>query len=153
MNNKRRVFVEEYLKCWNATEAAKRADYKKPGSQGHRLLKDVEIQQIIQERIEDKCMDADEVLIRLAEQARGVPAEYIDEFGFVSYEKLKAAGLIHLIKKIKRTQGGIEVEFYDQQRAMELIGKHLKMWVERHEVTGRDGDPIVIVKWDDEKVL
>jgi len=35
-------------------------------------LVNVDIQQKIQERIEEKCMDADEILIRLADQARGL---------------------------------------------------------------------------------
>ena len=145
MNNKRRVFVEEYFKCWNASEAARRADYKHPHSQGPRLLENVEVQQEIQRRIAEKCMDADEVLVRLAEHARGVPSDYIDDFGFVSFKKLKEAGLVHLIKKVKRNQQGIEIEFYDQQRAMELIGKHLKMWTEKHEVTGKDGKDIKVI--------
>ena len=144
MNNKQRVFVEEYLKCWNATEAARRAGYKHPNVYGSKLLVNISIQQIIQARIEEKCMDADEVLVRLAEQARGVSDDYIDDFGFVRFKELKAAGLTHLIKKVKRNQQGIEIEFYDQQRAMELIGKHLKMWVERHEVTGSDGNELTI---------
>ena len=145
MNNKQRVFVEEYLKCWNATEAARRAGYKKPNSQGPRLLVNVGIQKIIQARIEEKCMDADEVLIRLADQARGVPGEYVHaSTGAVDFEKLKKAGLLHLVKKIKRLRGSIEVEFYDQQRAMELIGKHLKMWTEKHELSGKDGEPVKV---------
>ena len=144
MNNKQRVFVEEYLKCWNGAEAARRADYKHPRQQAVRLLSDINIQQEIQGRIEEKCMDADEVLIRLADQARGVSADYIDDFGFVKFKKLKAAGLTHLIKKVKRNQQGIEIEFYDQQRAMELIGKHLKMWTEKHEVTGKDGESVKV---------
>lgn len=38
LNRKRRVFIEEYLKCWNATEAARVAGYKHPDRQGSRLL-------------------------------------------------------------------------------------------------------------------
>ena len=70
LTNKRRVFIEEYLKCWNASEAARHADYAHPGSQGHSLLKILEIQEEIERRIEEKAMGADEVLTRLAEQAR-----------------------------------------------------------------------------------
>jgi len=30
LSNMQRVFVEEYLSCWNGTEAARRAGYKWP---------------------------------------------------------------------------------------------------------------------------
>jgi len=39
------------------------------------------------------------------------------------------------IKKVK-------LKLIDKIRALELIGKHLAMWVERHEHTGKDGSPI-----------
>ena len=71
LTNKRRVFIEEYLRCWNATEAARRAEYKHPRRQGARLLSFVDIQKEVERRIEEKAMGANEVLNRLAEQARG----------------------------------------------------------------------------------
>jgi len=151
VTNRQRIFIEEYIKCWNGAEAARRAGYKNPDVAAFRLIRNDKISQIIEERIAEKCMDADEVLIRLAGHARGIPADCIDEDGFVKFEKLKEAGLLHLVKKVKRHRSGgkggtgfIEIEFYDQQRAMELIGKHLKMWTERHEVTGKDGEPVKV---------
>lgn len=71
LTNKRRVFVEEYLKCWNATEAARRAGYGSPNNQGPRLLVNASIQQAIKERLSALQMDADEILAGLTEQARG----------------------------------------------------------------------------------
>lgn len=70
LSNKRRIFIEEYLKCWNASEAARQAGYKHPGSMGHFLLKIHEIQEAIEERINDLSMSADEVIIRLTNIAR-----------------------------------------------------------------------------------
>lgn len=70
LNDKQRVFVEEYLRCWNATEAARRAEYANPNKQGPRLLVKDGICNAIKARIDEKAMSADEVLVRLAEQAR-----------------------------------------------------------------------------------
>lgn len=66
LSNKRRAFVEEYLKCWNATEAARRAGYSERTAdrQGSYLLSLVEIQAYVQRRIREKAMGADEVLLR-----------------------------------------------------------------------------------------
>ena len=133
MNNKQRVFVEEYLSCWNGAEAARKADYKHPRQQAVRLLSDINIQEEIQKRLQEKCLSADEVLVRLGEQARSLSKEYIDDFGFVNFKKLKADGLIHLVKKIKRNQQGIEVELYDAQMALVHIGRHHKLFTDKIE--------------------
>jgi hypothetical protein len=36
-----------------------------------------------------------------------------------------------LVKKVKSTQWGLEVEFYDAQAALGLLGKHLNLFIER----------------------
>jgi phage terminase small subunit len=73
MNYKQRAFVEEYLQCWNAAEAARRAGYseKTARSSGSRLLGLPYIQEEIQRRIAEKAMSADEILLRLAKMGRG----------------------------------------------------------------------------------
>ena len=76
LNHKRQKFIEEYLKCWNATEAARRAKYAHPNSQGPRLLLDVGIKAIIKERLDELHMSADEVLERLARIARANPGAH-----------------------------------------------------------------------------
>lgn len=45
---------------------------------------------------------------------------------------------------IKQTQAGIEVKFQDQAKALENVAKHLGMFVDRTEVTGKDGEPFTI---------
>lgn len=119
---KQQVFVEEYLKTWNASEAARRAEYAKPGQQGHRLLKNVEIDEEIQRRLAELTMSADEVLTRLAEQARAEQSRYLTPGG-VNLEMLIRDGKGHLVKGIKETKYGRDVEFYDAQAALVHIGK------------------------------
>lgn len=87
LTNKRRVFVEEYLRCWNASEAARRAEYKCPRMAGSRLMTNDDIQTYIQVRLADLVMCANEVLTRLAGIAR---EEHIP----LSSETIKALQLI-----------------------------------------------------------
>lgn len=69
---KQTIFVLEYLNCWNASEAARRAGYspKTAGSQGDRLLKDAEVAAEIEREIAERQIKPAEVLSLLTEHAR-----------------------------------------------------------------------------------
>jgi len=78
LNNKQQLFVDHYLQCFNASEAARRAGYgskalnvKSVTTQGWLLLKEEEIKKQIEERLAEVHMSADEALKLLAEIARG----------------------------------------------------------------------------------
>ncbi len=130
---KRRMFIEAYLKCWNASEAARQAGYRLPGLAGHRLLKNDTIKAEIDRRIAEEAMGADEVLQRLRDQAKFDPTPYMDSRGAVDIDALKAAGLGHLIKLVR--PGRIPtVEFHDGQVALLHLGKHHKLFTEKVEV-------------------
>jgi hypothetical protein len=144
LTKKRLAFAEFYLKEWNATKAADLAHFAHPGSQGHRLLKNVEIQEYIQRRLTELTMGADEVLIRLAEQARASSGQFIDDKGKIDWAKVKEQG--HLIKGISQTSRGDRIELYDAQSALALIGKHHALFTERVEHV----NPLVLkVVYDD----
>jgi len=71
MNNRQKIFVDEYLKCFNASEAARRAGYTgDPNTIGPRMLANVGIKAIVDARIAESQMSADEALKLLAEQGR-----------------------------------------------------------------------------------
>lgn len=53
---------------------------------------------------------------------------------------------------IKQTREGIEVKFQDQAKALENVAKHLGMFVEKHEHTGKDGGPIQTQGLTDEEL-
>lgn len=156
LTRKQQVFVDEYLKTWNAAEAARRAGYseKTAYSSGPRLLRNVEISAAISERLSASHMSADEVLTRLADIARGDLADFMEAttMGFsLSLTETDDEGHIvpkpntKLIRKIKqktttflsKSESGedrevhdIEIELYSAKEALELIGKHHKLFNE-----------------------
>lgn len=72
LTRKQQIFVDEYLKCFNGAEAARRAGYTgKSDVIGSRLLSNVSIKALIDARIAASHMSADEALQLLAEMARG----------------------------------------------------------------------------------
>lgn len=144
MNNRQRAFVDHYLMCWNASEAARRAGYKGAANVvGPRLLADVSISAAIQARLADLHMSADEVLQRLAEHARGnlAPFMSVDAQG-LDLTTDRAQASLNTVKKFKVRKKTFhrgelswdevetEIELYDSQRALELIGRHLALFAD-----------------------
>lgn len=138
LSKQRKVFVEEYLECWNQTEAARRAAYKHPDVMGCRLVKVQVVQDLISRRLAEKGMAADEVLFRLSQMARLTIGEFIEtpeDGGWkLDLEAVKEKG--HLVKRIKETLTGPEILLHDSQKALELMGKHHRLFVDKveHEV-------------------
>ncbi|NLD43597.1 MAG: terminase small subunit [Chloroflexi bacterium] len=129
---RRRKFVEEYLRCWNGAEAARRAGYKRDRRTASDLLAREEIKAAIQERIAETAMSADEVLLRLAEQARAAQAQYLQPDGTVDLERLIQDGYGHLVKGTKWDRAGnLIVEFYDAQSALVQVGKAAGLFSDR----------------------
>jgi phage terminase small subunit len=130
---KRRAFIEYYLKCWNSSEAARLAGYKgKANVVGPRLLANVSIQAAIQARLNELQMSADEVLSRLSEMARADISDFINDFGGIDWDKVRAKG--YLVKKVRHNKGkNSEIELHDAKDALIWIGKHHKLFTERHE--------------------
>lgn len=67
--DKQTIWLTEYYKCFNATEAARRAGYKSPDKQGQEVK--AKFADEIKAHIDDLVMSADEALVLLSEQARG----------------------------------------------------------------------------------
>lgn len=148
LSYKQRAFIEFYLTTWNSSEAARLAGYTgRANTVGPRLLSNVGIQAAIEKRINEISMGASEVLIRLAEHARGDMGDFLDigSMGFsVDLNNAKEKGITRLIKKVKMrttttlSKEGVEtetndteVELYDAQAALEKIGRHLRLWREQ----------------------
>lgn len=158
---KQQKFINEYFACgMNATEAAKRAGYSEHTAYaiGWENLRKPEIKEVIEQRFKDMLPSSDEVLARLADHARGDIGELWDEAtGQIDWEKARENGKTALIKRIKHktiittdkdgegtTITEDELELHDPQKALQLIGKHHKLFVDRTEITGKDGQPIEV---------
>lgn len=136
LTDKQRVFVEEYLTCWNASEAARRAGYSERTAQqmgSENLLKPV-IRQAIDQRLAEKRMSADEVLARLSAQAGADMNDFLSQRGrgvTLDLVKAKAAGKLHLIKKYSKTKQGASIELHDAQAALVQIGRYHKLFTDK----------------------
>jgi len=142
LTNKQKAFVEEYLCDFNATRAAERAGYGGDdnvlGAQGSRLLRNVKVAEKISERLSESAMSADEVLARLAGQARADIADYVVVdlvTGEPKVDLRNVRGKTHLIKSIQQTAHGVKVELYDAQAALEKIGRAHGLFTDRVDVT------------------
>lgn len=124
---KQRTFVEHYLgeANGNATEAARRAGYAGTDNvlaqMGMTNLAHPEIAALIKLKVDTLAMTADECLALLAEVAR-LPVDWLATLG----------------KEAKITAG-------DKVRALELIGKYHKLWVDRTETQTTDVKRIEII--------
>jgi phage terminase small subunit len=138
LSAKQRAFIDEYLRCWNATDAYQ-AVYPKSSREAARahaarLVANGNISAEIQHRIAERAMSAEEVLDRLAEQARAEYSAYLTPDGAVDFARLIADGKGHLVKGIKDTAQGRNIEFHDAQAALVHIGKHHKLFIDKVEV-------------------
>ena len=139
LTNKQKKFIDEYLKDLNATQAAIRAGYseKTAYSIGIENLRKPEIAEVITKRLQEAAMSADEVLNRLAEQARNEHGRYVRPDGSVDIAGLLRDGKGHLIKGFKESKRGqVIVEFYDAQSALVHLGKHHKLFTEQVQHSG-----------------
>ena len=154
LTGKQELFVRYYLVSLNATDAARKAGYAGDENTlavtGHNNLRNPKLAQKIRQGLQERTMPPEEVLTRLTQQARGEHTRFwvYDEYGRQLHLDMKAltnAGLGHLVKKFKchELTGTItEVEFYDAQAALKLLGTHYRLFTERTELTGKDGGAI-----------
>jgi len=138
---KQQLFVEEYLIDLNATQAAIRAGYspQTANEQGPRLLVNVSISTAIAKAMAVRSrrtgVSQERVLVELAKIAFLNPADVID-FDSASIvdgaDRDDTAAIASVKVKTIPVQDGVikerEIKFNDKIKALELIGKHLKMW-------------------------
>lgn len=143
LTNKQKLFVEEYLIDFNATRAAQRAGYggddNALAAAGSRLLRNVKIAEKVSVRLQESAMSADEVIQRLAEQARASIGDFIavNEKGNFIIDWKAAKGRTHLIKSIKHTTHGVRIELHDAQAALDKLAKVHGLYIDKTEQSGQ----------------
>lgn len=123
MNKKQQRFADEYLIDLNATQAALRAGYSEKTSyaQGHRLLKNAEIQNYIAEK-QREIQDANIASIRDVE-------EYLSKMmnGEIDEEKL-------VFNEGEPTTARVQAPASARNKAAELLGRRYAMFTDKQEV-------------------
>lgn len=146
-------FVEEYLRDLNATQAAVRAGYsmRTARRQASRLLTKVDIAQAIQraiaQRSERTGIARDRVLSEVGCLAFSNITHYtVDQDGRLVPANGAPADAMKAVAsfKSKRTEFGVEFEIklWDKPSALKLAGRHVGLFPDRLEVTGRNRKPI-----------
>lgn len=140
LTNKQRIFIDEYLRSFNATQSAIKAGYSEKTAReiGRENLTKPDIKAEITARLQASHMSADEGLKRLAEMARGDIGDLLDNNGLLDIRAAKTNGLTKLLRKIKQktvTRIGksdddddveiteIEFEMYSAKDAIDTILK------------------------------
>ena len=149
MTNKQKLFVNEYLIDFNATQAYLRAGYKAKDEkiaavEGLKLLRKPNIQIEIEKRMKDREkrteVTQDKVVKELARLA------FTDRTSIVKVTSgsLKIKSFDELteeqkacISGAKETKFGIEVTFYNKEKALEMLGRHLGLFNDKLEVKGQ----------------
>lgn len=128
---KQQLFVDEYLKSFNATKAAKAAGYSEHTATeiGAENLRKPHLREAIDQRLTESAMSANEVLMRLAKQARGSMADYVKiiEGGnvpMIDWAKAAKDGMLDNMSQITIEEGKITFKLYDAQAALVHLGKY-----------------------------
>jgi phage terminase small subunit len=161
LTDKQRRFALEYVKDHNATQAAIRAGYAKKGAgvTAFKLLKNTNIQADIQKAAERAADRAEvEVARILREYAK---MAFTDLPGIVDYKKGRMSlkdfdeltpeqrGCIkkYKVRTMTKIVDGdpvdvdhVEIELHDKNHALDMLGKYLGMFTERHDVNVHNGD-------------
>jgi phage terminase small subunit len=152
---KQELFVKEYLVDLNATQAAVRAGYSKrtANSSGPALLQQTSVSNAIALAIDERAkrleVAQDRVIRELARIAfgdlRDSAAWSADGIVFKDSSELTddaAAAISEISENITEKGGTLRIKRYDKVKALELLGRHLGMFIDRTELTGKDGTPL-----------
>jgi phage terminase small subunit len=151
---KQAMFVLQYMVDKNAAQAAVRSGYAKGSAT--QLMADPEIKKEIARLIDGQkqklIMQADEVLESLTKIARSdVRQLYTDDNTLKAIPSLSDDVAFSIsevsTKEIVDKNGNLKgynrsVKMHSKTQALDLIGKHYKLFTEKHEHTGKDGGPI-----------
>lgn len=154
------MFAKEYIIDFNATRAAKAAGYSERSAHviGCKLLKKDKVREYIQEEMDKRCgrleVTADRVLLELARISFLDPRTMFDDNGdllpIAEMDDDAAAAISGL--EIKENWSGRgdnavayltkKMKLVDKKGSLDLLGKHLKLWTEKHEHAGPGGTPL-----------
>jgi phage terminase small subunit len=155
---KQQQFVEEYLVDLNATQASIRAGYSRRTAEwiGPQLLGKTHVQAAVQAAMSARAarteVTQDRVVTELARVAFGDARKVMtwgpDGLTLKASSELtdeEAAFVAEVSETTTEHGGSLKLKTNDKLKALELLGRHLGMFKEKVEVTGRDGEPLAPV--------
>lgn len=161
LTSKQERFAQEYAIDLNATQAAIRAKYSEKTAEviGWQLLQiplvSERISQLKAEQTKRLGLEADAILREMLAIARADATQAFDDMGGLKPFKEWPEGLRRSLASLevaelfdgrgddKMAIGLLKkVRFWDKNKALEMIAKHLKLLTDRHEHSGPDGKPI-----------
>lgn len=159
---KQQRFVEEYICDLNATQAAIRAGYsaKNADKIGSELLGKTRVREALQAvqaaRSKRTEITADRVLEQLAKIAFADIKDVV-KFGphgvtIVDCEQVDGTILAEISETRTEAGGSQKVKLNDRMKALELIGRHLGMYTDKLEHTGKNGGPLQYEVLSDEEI-
>lgn len=157
LNAKQQRFVAEYLKDLNATQAAIRAGYsaKTASVQAYALLRNPHVAAEVAAGAKNRAEKAEISAQVVLEEMRRIGLADVGE-AFDTEGRLKP--LADMPLDVRRAISGVEIEelydgrgeervkvgrlvkvkFWDKNKGLEMLGKYLKLFVEKHEHTFPD---------------
>lgn len=152
LTDKEERFKNEYIVILNGTKAAITAGYseKTARSIASENLSKPHIQEAIQEAIDKRSkrteVTADRVIKELAKLAFTNLTDVIDTTGGVPKIKdlsgVKEEALAAISTFSEDDKGKRSIKMHDKTRALEMLGRHLKLFTDKTEHSGPDGNPI-----------
>lgn len=163
LNPSQARFVRAYLVSLNATKAALEAGYSPAtaASQGSRLLKHVKVQAAISQgrgqQLEKLDLKAENILRELLRIGMSDPAEAFTKEGALKPIHEMPVELRRAISSVEtdglfeghgeeRTQIGVtrKIKFWDKNKSLENLAKHLGLLRDKVELSGADGGPLTV---------
>lgn len=169
LTEKQKRFADEYLIDLNATRAYKAAypAVKKEdtaASAAARMLRNVKVKAYIDDKIQQRAerteVTQDMVVKELAKIAFAnikdfVAVEVVENDRIVKVKPTSqiSADKVGAIAGIKQGANGIEVKLNDKMKALELLGRHLGMFADKLELSGKVNNPFAGLSTDELKRL
>lgn len=163
LNDKQRLFCAEYLVDLNGTAAGIRAGYSERTARSiaQELLTKPEViakvKTLMDERSQRTQITADRVITEVAHLAFSDLRKLFDARGAILPITEWPDDLAAAIASIEvdelfegtgkdRVHVGYtkKVKTWDKPKSLDMLGRHLKLWVERHEHSGPNGGPIPV---------
>lgn len=151
-------FIQEYLLDLNAAHAAIRAGYSEHTAKeiGYQILKKEAVQEAVTKAITQRSKRTQITQDKVLKELARIAFSDMDDFALVEDGKLtlidstaRKSGRSKVIKKITQSESqssGVEgssssmsqgLELHDKLKALELLGKHLKMFKDTIDIQGK----------------